>query len=372
MVQPMDTDTEESIAQAINDCSDYGSDASAYFGNEFAGTCHCDSYVVQYEPTHHLTDISFVAPTAMQSNLPTFTYDENFPSFRNEIYEEGDSRITYNPITENYKSLRLRAISIMNVNSVQGTPNHAPLRVLFDTGADVSMFNFRALPTGAHPKTGLGTRVTGIHGAKVMNQEVLLSGITFPKFSGTQKVPGPIQFTMFQNPESSCDVILGMDTLQVLGFDIICATTTITWNKNMIPFRPIDYFNETVFSNAYYEDVDDPFEEESAVEAGYKSNVILHSKYDAVDTTTVAKQQKHLSQSQKEDLTKLLSTYSKPFSGKLGKYPSTTVHLDLQPGATPYHCRPYPVSKHHEKVFKDELQRLWDAGVLTRCGASEW
>jgi hypothetical protein len=68
--------------------------------------------------------------------------------------------------------------------------------------------------------------------------------------------------------------------------------------------------------------VDDPFEKESAIKAGYKSNVILHSKYDAVDTTTVVKQQKHLSQSQKEDLTKLLSKYSKLFSGKLGKYSS--------------------------------------------------
>jgi hypothetical protein len=38
-------------------------------------------------------------------------------------------------------------------------------------------------------------------------------------------------------------------------------------------------------------------------------------------------------------------------------------HLELQTGPKLFHCRLYPVPK---QVFKDELQRLSDIGVLNR------
>jgi hypothetical protein len=46
--------------------------------------------------------------------------------------------------------------------------------------------------------------------------------------------------------------------------------------------------------------------------------------------------------------------------------------LDIKANAKPYRCRPYPVPKQHEKVFKEELERLVQIGVLSRCGPSEW
>ena len=75
---------------------------------------------------------------------------------------------------------------------------------------------------------------------------------------------------------------------------------------------------------------------------------------------------------QQNELKQLFRKYTKLFSGKLGKYPHRKIHLDVKPGAVPKTCRPYPVPKHHEQVFKDELDRLCAAGVLSRTGASVW
>jgi uncharacterized protein YqgQ len=87
----------------------------------------------------------------------------------------------------------------------------------------------------------------------------------------------------------------------------------------------------------------------------------------------VAKQQTHLSTSQRQELAQQLVWFPKLFSSKLVCFPSKNVHLELQTGAMLSHCHLYPVPKHHDvQVFKDELQCLYDNGVLERCGPSEW
>ena len=60
------------------------------------------------------------------------------------------------------------------------------------------------------------------------------------------------------------------------------------------------------------------------------------------------------------------------FDGILKVYPHHLVHLDIAPNAIPKHLRAYPVAHIHLDVFKIELQRLCNIGVLERCGASQW
>jgi hypothetical protein len=76
--------------------------------------------------------------------------------------------------------------------------------------------NLRALPKGAHAKTVTSTSVTGVHGARLLNKEVLLEDIGFPEFSPTQRIPGPVRAKVFHDPDAAYDVILSMDLLQVL------------------------------------------------------------------------------------------------------------------------------------------------------------
>lgn len=105
---------------------------------------------------------------------------------------------------------------------------------------------------------------------------------------------------------------------------------------------------------------------------GYHSREIISSKYDQISPLDVAAQQTHLTKVQQNELSLLLAKFPKLFNGELRTYPHRKIHIDLVDGAKPYASRPYPVPKHHEKVFKEELQRLCDIGVLEKVGASQW
>jgi len=300
-----------------------------------------------------------------------------FHILSNEVFTSGDSDITLRPNHIGYNSTRVRPISILSCNRIQYVKNTQPLKVLFDSGSDRTMFNRRALPPNATPRVFEGEGFTGIHGSNVHNNDVLLADLIFPEFSPTQKIPGPVRAIVFDNDRSVYDIILGLDILNPLGFIINCDTKTIHWNENFIEFHPADYFSEKSFSASFVSITDDPLldeDEESiaAATAGYKSKTLLSSLYEEVDTDNVAKQQKHLLPSQQSDLARILSKYKKLFSGKLGQYPHRKIHLDLKEGATPRSCRPYPVPRHQHAVFKEELQRLCKEGVLSPCGASHW
>jgi hypothetical protein len=77
-------------------------------------------------------------------------------------------------------------------------------------------------------------------------------------------------------------------------------------------------------------------------------------------------------QRQREQLADILQELTTLFSGKLGCYPHEEVHLELNDQATPFHHRPYPVSQAHLTVFKEELGRLEELGVLSRVGPSKY
>ena len=339
------------------------------------GTFECTLYCYVNEDlevqSHHLDGISF---SATQENKGDCAFTAAFTSLCDDAYSSGDNDITLKTFTDITQRLCLRSISVMTAGLIQGVKNDQPLRVLFDTGSDKTMANYRILPKGAHAKTVQGKRINGVHGIQLHNQEILLSDIGLPEFTPTQRIPGPIRAIMMKNDHSPYDIIVGMDTMQALGIDISCATKTVTWNGNTIPFRPANYFSDSTFGLSFlseYEE-EDPSILEAARQAGYKSKTILHSKYEKVDPQEVANKQVHLTEEQRNDLSNLFAKFDKLFSGKLGCYPHRKVHLELKEGTTPFSCRPYPVPKHHEQVFKDELDRLVQAGVLSKCGASEW
>ena len=215
------------------------------------------------------------------------------------------------------------------------------MRVLFDTGSDKTLINKRALPKQAiSAKDPLPSNITGVHGTKPWHCFVKLNGMQFPEFAPTTKVAKPVKAIVFDNEESSYDVILEMDILQPLGFKIDCATLTISWNENTIPFRPANYFNDSQLYEsvmamlADHDDLD---------QSGYCTKTILSSKYKEVDMDEVARQQSHLSERQQQELAAVLRKHTHLFSGKLGQYPNRLVHLDLIPNSqklSPLSCSP--------------------------------
>ena len=81
---------------------------------------------------------------------------------------------------------------------------------------------------------------------------------------------------------------------------------------------------------------------------------------------------KHLSISQRNSMLKLLLKYKELFDGTLGDFKTDLVSFTLKEGANPYHGRPYPIPHAQLKVFKKEVERLEELGVLEQQPASQW
>ena len=102
------------------------------------------------------------------------------------------------------------------------------------------------------------------------------------------------------------------------------------------------------------------------------ASIIKESTYKSVSIADVIAAQSHLSSEQSQPLSKMLEKHTTLFDGILKKYPHHLVHMDVAPNAIPKHLRAYPVAHIHLDVFKIELQRLCNVGVLERCGTSQW
>ena len=300
--------------------------------------------------THHLNDSSFLA---MQENTINIPCDEIEDMFVKHCADEYSMGVSENNLKESVDSiLQLRATSYAIVQTIQHAQVNCMLCVLFDLGSDKTLIKQSVLPLGINPSIGKKRKVIGVTASSIMDWEVIIENMTLPEFSSTQRVSGPIRAFVIDNNESHYDLIIGMDVMQILGIDIHNSSKTIVWDTLRVPFKPQDYFKGAFPHSLVDTMMGSP---DPADTNGYKSKTIKSALYEANDPHVVAQQQKHLTASQRQDLTVILSKYPKLFSGELGRYPHRKVHLELRDDAKPTRCRPYPVPKHHEKVFKEEL-----------------
>ena len=158
-----------------------------------------------------------------------------------------------------------------------------------------------------------------------------------------------------------------------------------------MPWKPREYFQESTWLNPHTHEehclavstlnVEEEILPTSLYEC-FNTNTntqeIKASSYEAVSAQQVTDQQLHLSTRQKDELKSLLEEYNRLFNGelvatgKLGVFKGPKVHLELLDGVKPVHSKPYAVPERHKTVFKAELERLCEIGVLERTGPSEW
>ena len=60
------------------------------------------------------------------------------------------------------------------------------------------------------------------------------------------------------------------------------------------------------------------------------------------------------------------------FNGTLGTWNTTPVELELKDDAKPVSSRTYPVWRVHKSMFKKEVGRLVNLGVLEEVDDSKW
>ena len=99
---------------------------------------------------------------------------------------------------------------------------------------------------------------------------------------------------------------------------------------------------------------------------------ILDAKYAPADLNAVVQACRHLTEDEKSQLHALLHKYKHLFDGTLGTWNNKPYNIELKEGAKPYHSRPFPVPKIHERTLKVKLDRLIKLGVLKRINDSEW
>ena len=185
---------------------------------------------------------------------------------------------------------------------------------------------------------------------------------------------------------SSYDVILGLDFLSEINLVCLNSTQRLRWldSSSDTPsvlgvqdYRPRDTFaDRSVLHTACLEalaasplaDPDFFDDDDEPVPPGG----IKDANYGKVDVPTVIARQQHLNHKQKRSLSRVLSKYSKLFSGELGVYPHKKMDLDLRDNAKPLHSRPYAVPHSLQPTFKKELDHLVSIDVLEPAGSSEW
>jgi len=250
--------------------------------------------------------------------------------------------------------------SLMFVSFVQKQSCSTALSVLFDSGSKYSYFNSSKLPKGATPLVFPHTEfATTAAGPLKTNRAVNLDNLTFPEFSKALKFDH-LQARLFDQPGIRYDVILGRDFMNSAKFDICYSDATMKWEGRSVPLKHAsEPFALLIDPDA--DDLDDLFAAD-----------IQKRKYGKVEIDEVVNQQVHLSADQRQKMKDVAFVgLDELFNGKLGKYTKKKVHLELKPGSHPVHCKPFPVARVHEEVFKDELRNLCNDGVLERTGATE-
>ncbi len=68
----------------------------------------------------------------------------------------------------------------------------------------------------------------------------------------------------------------------------------------------------------------------------------------------------------------LLNEYEDIFDGTLGLWKNEKYHIDLKPGAQPYHARAFPIPHLYEQTLHMEVERLCKLGILKCVNCSKW
>jgi hypothetical protein len=165
------------------------------------------------------------------------------------------------------------------------------------------------------------------------------------------------------------DLIIGCKTMMELGIALDFKNKETTIDEIILPMRDINKLQNrawAVNNRLLHEPQSTAQETERAVK-------ILDAKYKKADLPEVLKNNcAHLSAKDQQKLLELLLEFEELFDGTLGDWDTEHVSFQLQPGATPYKGRPFPVPKIHKETLLKEIERLCKLGVLVRQSDSEW
>ena len=161
----------------------------------------------------------------------------------------------------------------------------------------------------------------------------------------------------------SYDLIIGRDLLRELGIVLDFKNNTIQWDDVEMPMKS----NQQVQNEHFHIQEDKFYPSESD-----RIKKILEAKYQPADLKEVIREASYLSREEQQQLYELLKRFETLFDGTVGKWEGVRADITLKPGVKPYHAKPYPVPKAHERTLKLEVERLCKARILKKVNHSEW
>lgn len=99
-------------------------------------------------------------------------------------------------------------------------------------------------------------------------------------------------------------------------------------------------------------------EPQHCVDSDNEDEDILNTTRNKVYTSVIDAKFSKLTSKQKSDLQSIFVKHKIIFGGSIGDWDTYPVSLELKPGVTLHHGKPYPVAVNSKNKFKQELQCL--------------
>ena len=209
-------------------------------------------------------------------------------------------------------------------------------------------------------------------GTFTSKEQVCLNDVVLPEFNSKQVLP-KLSAKVF-HADCRCDVILGRDALRAFGVTLDFDTDSIaiqgvTRSVRAFPepvddLLPVDVLLQEHLDTLSFDDEDDSSDEGHAE--------MKASKCEPKTARELADSCVHLTPEQRDDLAELFSKFETLFDGELRKFTDEQIHLDVDPTVPSKRSRPHTVPFSQRELFRRELERLVEIGVLEKCGRADW
>ena len=165
------------------------------------------------------------------------------------------------------------------------------------------------------------------------------------------------------------DMIIGTDLLKELKMELSFKDNTMTWEDTTISMKDYGTLSSRETATDLYE-----FSIESAIikQAEQRHKEILDADYSPVNIEKYVDSIPQLTPEEKKKLIAVLIEHQQAFKGGLGKTKIKPIHLELKPGAQPYHTKAFPIPKAYEKTTRKESRRFESEGIWYHNSDTEW
>ena len=267
--------------------------------------------------------------------------------------------------------------------------NQPPMLCLLDSGATGCWISREKLPSTIRTNKIPAITNQTLAGNFTANESVMLKNVLLPEFHRTRRLD-TLQAKIF---DQTCryDMILSRDLMNDLGIVLNFESKSMEWDKAIVAMRehPKNASNTSFATNLLLEAIDggldtndstfvldEPsdlhYQANNANPEGYKSRTISTSLHEPADLQDIVNKCNYLLPHQQQQLYQMLQKFQKLFDGQLKTFKGPPVHLQLIENPTPIRRRPYSVPTSHLTIFKAELQRLLQIGVIEKAVRSEW